>query len=452
MKKAIIQTGRECAFLVLQEVFDKGAYANLALTKQLNAVIISPQERRFATELVYGTVKSVGTLDWILSHYMKRCVEKTDPVALNILRLGMYQLRFLDKVPDSAAVDESVKLGHRFGHSGIAGFVNAVLRSFLREPQKCSFPEREKNSALHLALTLWHPQWLVERWIGQFGLEAAEAMCKFNNEHPPLVLRTNTMRISREELLEKLRASGAEVKSSKWTPEGIVCSKLADNDPLELLKRGFCLAQDESSMMVAHVLAPQPGEFVIDACAAPGGKTTHIATLMNNKGRIVAADVHAHKMSLIRENANRLGLRSILTVQKDAATLPNDYAGKADRVLVDAPCSGLGVLRRRPDARWRKKDTLVSFPPLQQSILLGAAQCVKPGGVLVYSTCTTEPAENAEMVKWFLKTHSDFYLDNVGRYCPFPTDESMLTLLPFRDEVDGFFIARLIRRGEAASL
>lgn len=451
MKKTIPASGRECAYLVLHEVFGKEAYANLALTKQLNAAKLTPQERRFATELVYGTVKAVGTIDWILGHYMKRSVEKTDPVALNILRLGMYQLRFLDKVPDSAAVDESVKLGHKFGHGGIAGFVNAVLRSYLREPQKSSFPDPEKNQALFLALTLCHPKWLVERWVNQFGIEAAKAMCIFDNEHPPLVLRTNTMRISRDELLEKLRATGAEAEISKWTPEGIVCSKLAETDPLELLKQGLCQAQDESSMMVAHILAPKSGDFVIDACAAPGGKTTHIATLMNNKGRIVAADVHAHKMSLIRENANRLGLRCITTVCKDAATLPEDFAGKADRVLVDAPCSGLGVLRRRPDARWRKQDGLSAFPPLQQTILRGAAQCVKQGGVLVYSTCTTEPAENEKMVEWFLNTQPDFYLDNAGHYCPVPRDEPMLTLLPYRDKVDGFFIARLIRRGEAAS-
>ena len=440
-------SARALAFLVLQDVFCDTAYANIAMSKRLNEAALSPVDRRFATELVYGTIKACATLDWMLGHYIKKPLSQTDPLVVNILRLGMYQLQFLDKIPPSAAVNEAVNLAKKYAHPGVSGFVNAVLRSVIREPERIRYPNLDKDPVRSIALRECHPEWLVRRWMKQLGPEETLALCRFNNSQPPLSLRTNTLKLSREELLEKLVAAGAEAELSTLAPEGIVCQRLGD-EPLQFIRMGLCQAQDESSMLVAHVVAPQPGETVIDACAAPGGKSTHLATLMQNRGRIVAVDIHAHKIQLIEDNQRRLGLSIIEAKQMDATQLHQTMADQADRVLVDAPCSGLGVLRRRPDARWRKEDSLQGLPPLQKAILTSAAQCVKPGGVLVYSTCTLEPAENEAIVSGFLAENPQFVLDETGSYLPTPRTEKMITLWPQRDGTDGFFIARMVRKAE----
>ena len=439
------QTARELALQVLQEVFSGGAYANLALSKHLNENHLLPVDRRFATELVYGTVKSCGTLDWMLSHYVKRPLSQTDPLVVNILRLGIYQLYFLDKIPASAAVNEAVNQARKLAHPGASGFVNAVLRSALREPEKVRYPNLSKDPARHIALKEYHPEWLVKHWIELIGKEETLELCRFNNAQPPLSLRTNTLRISRDELLQKLKLAEVEATLSALAPEGILCHRLSV-EPLQFLREGLCQAQDESSMLVSHVVDPQPGEFVIDACAAPGGKSTHLAALMHNRGRVLSCDIHRHKINLIEENSRRLGIEIIESRLQDSTQLHQEYNNQADRVLVDAPCSGLGVLRRRPDARWRKEDSLRQLPDLQKAILLSAARCVKPGGILVYSTCTLEDAENSAIVNNFLESGMDFSLESAGGKLPVPRPETLLTLWPQRDGVDGFFIARLRRR------
>lgn len=451
MKAKLGHTSRSLALGVLQDVFRDGAYANISLSRRLNESALSPLDRRFATELVYGTVKAVATLDWILGHYIKKPLVQTDDLVVNILRLGIYQLYFLDRVPDSAAVNESVNLAKTFAHPGASGFVNAVLRSALREPDRVRYPSLAKDPVRHISLREFHPEWLVRRWLAVLGTEETLALCRFDNTSPPLSLRTNTLRTTREELLQKLTDSGTVAEASAWAPEGIVCSRLGD-DPLQFLREGLCQAQDESSMLVGHVVAPRPGEFVIDACAAPGGKTTHLATLMQNRGRVLALDVHPHKIALIQENQRRLGLNIIEARQLDATELHQDFSGQADRVLVDAPCSGLGVLRRRPDARWRKEASLAELPPLQLKILASAAQCVKRGGVLVYSTCTLEEAENSAVVQQFLTEHPEFMLDHAGSYLPRPRPENLVTLWPQRDGTDGFFIARMTRKAEGVAI
>ncbi len=448
MSGKIVVSARTLAFQVLQDVFGEGAYANIALSKRLNEANLSPVDRRFATELVYGTIKASGTLDWMLGHYLKRPLTQTDPLVVNIMRLGMYQLQFLDKIPPSAAVNEAVNLAKKFAHPGASGFVNAVLRSVIREPDRIRYPNFEKDPVRSIALRECHPEWLVKRWLNQIGPDETLELCRFNNAQPPLSLRTNTLKVSRAELLQKLLDSGAEAEISPLAPEGIICRRLGD-EPLQYIKQGLCQAQDESSMLVAHIVDPQPGELVIDACAAPGGKSTHLATLMQNTGRVLSVDIHAHKIQLIEDNQRRLGLTIIEARQLDATELHKTMAGKADRVLVDAPCSGLGVLRRRPDARWRKEDSLQSLPELQKAILASAAQCVKPGGVLVYSTCTLERAENEDIISGFLAQNSDFSLAETGRFLPVARDEKMITLWPQRDGTDGFFIARMMRKAES---
>lgn len=438
---------REVALKIIGEVDGGGAYANIALARELSRQRLSDQDRRFVTELVYGTVKAGETLDWLLGHYSSRPLGQTPAVIRNILRMGAYQLFFLSKVPASAACNQAVELAKKYGHAGTVKFVNAVLRSAARAPEKAVYPDKEKAAAQYLSLKYFHPAWLVDRWLARLGFDECEALCRVDNATPPLSLRTNTLKISQEELLERLAAEGVVCLPSQWTPEGIVCSEFPALATLASLREGLFQVQDESSMLVGHVLAPRPGEFVIDACGAPGGKSTHIAALMKDEGRVLSVDLYEHKLKITRENAARLGITSIETRQLDATGLAGLYAGQADRVLVDAPCSGLGVLRRKPDSRWRKSESqLLELPKLQSAILESAAGCVKPGGVLVYSTCTTEPEENQQVVEAFLAKNPEFTLQRGGDYLPVPRPEEMVQLWPQRDETDGFFIARMIRR------
>lgn len=443
----MMDKARETAIKVLQEVHEKGAYANVALAQALRRTELTDQDRRFVTELVYGTVKAGETLDWILRRYINRPLSKVPPMIREILRLGLYQIFYLDKVPSSAACNTAVDLAKRYGHKGTAGFVNAVLRTAVREPEKAAFPHGKGHATEELALKSQHPLWLVKRWVKEFGFEDTERLCQFNNESARLCLRANTLRCNREELLEELQACGAEAEASVWTEEGIVVNAHGALDELTPLKEGRAQVQDESSMLVAHVVAPQPGEFVLDCCSAPGGKTTHMAALMENKGRIVAGDIYEHKLARIEENAQRLGISIIETIMLDARDAGGRFKGQADRVLVDAPCSGLGVLRRKPDARWHKEQKEIdALPELQLEILKSAAEAVKPGGVLVYSTCTIERSENQAVVEAFLRGNPAFQLEKTGSFLPCQGEhrqEDMVQLYPQHDGTDGFFIARM---------
>lgn len=443
---------REVALKIINEVENNGAYANIALAQEINRRTaqgqLSDQDRRFITELVYGTVKAGATLDWMLGIYLNRSLTKVAPVIRNILRLGIYQLFFLEKVPASAACNQSVELAKKYGHAGTIKFVNGVLRNAARSPEKVVYPDRDSEPVKYLALKYFHPEWLVERWVDRLGVAGCEALCQTNNTIPPLSLRTNSVKINRDRLLQRLADEGVVCQASDWTPEGIVCQEHPGLGTLTSLQEGLLQVQDESSMLVAHILGPKPGEFIIDACGAPGGKTTHIAALMNNTGKILSTDIYEHKLAIIRENAARLTLTNIETKALDAVNLGSMFPLKADRVLVDAPCSGLGVLRRKPDSRWRKSpEILRDLPKLQAAILASAAQCVKPGGVLVYSTCTTEPEENQDIVRDFLRVHPDFILEDTGQYLPVEKrPDKMLQFWPHTDGIDGFFIARIVRQ------
>ena len=446
----MIDQARQLAVKILMEVYTQDAYANVALARNLRQTELTAQDRRFVTELVYGTVRAGETLDWILRRYVNRPLKKIEPRILAILRLGLYQLFYLDKVPAGGAGKTEVELAKKGGHRGSAGFVNAVLRTAVREPAKAAFPTGKGHATENLALTAQHPQWLVKHWVKMFGFDAAAALAAANNTEAPLCLRTNTLRTTPAELAQALAAADVTCMPSQWAPEGFVVTAHGALDALAPLQDGRCQVQDESSMLVAHVVDPQPGECIIDCCAAPGGKTTHLAQRMQNRGRIVAGDIYEHKLARIQENADRLGISIIEPVLVDAREIGARYAGVADRVLVDAPCSGLGVLRRKPDARWHKTLAEVqALPALQRAILQSAAQAVRPGGVLVYSTCTIERAENKDVIEAFLREHADFALEPTGHFLPLPSahaEDQMIQLYPHVDGTDGFFIARLRRQ------
>ncbi|GAA0205462.1 16S rRNA (cytosine(967)-C(5))-methyltransferase RsmB [Selenomonas dianae] len=435
---------RDLAMQVLQKVHVAGAYANVVLVETLREVQLSERDRRFLTELVYGVTKAGASLDYMIGRYVAD-LRKAQPAIRELLRLGFYQIFCMDRVPPSAACNTAVELAKKHGRRGAESFVNGVLRAALREPERAAFPDG--RDARSLALRTWHPQWMVERWIRTYGYERTEELCRCNNTSAPLSMRVNTLRTNRDALMEQLAAAGAQVRASAWVPDGIVLDAHGALDELAALREGLAQVQDESSMLVAHILGAEPGMTVIDACAAPGGKTTHIAQRMENRGRILAFDIYEEKIRRIERNAKRLGISIIEAHLSDACEIGAVYAGQADRVLVDAPCSGLGVLRRKPDARWKKSARdAKTLPSLQHAILESAAQTVKKGGVLVYSTCTMEECENAAVVNAFLETHTDFALEETGRFLPVQkTAERMVQIMPEADGPDGFFIARMRR-------
>lgn len=436
---------RERAMQVLLRVHSEGAYANVALVDALRGAEMAERDRRFLTELVYGTVKAGETLDVMIRRYVAD-LKKAQPPIRELLRLGFYQIFFMDKIPSSAVCHTAVELAKKHGGKGAASFVNGVLRTALREPQRAALPKG--RDARSLALRMQHPVWMVERWLRDYGYEEAERLCRCDNESAPLTLRTNTLRTNRTALLERLTAAGVHATASRRVPEGLLLRTHGALDALAPLREGLAQVQDESSMLVAHILGAEPGMTVIDACAAPGGKTTHIAQRMENRGRILAFDIYEEKLGRIMRNAERLGISIIETQLLDAREIGAHYGVCADRVLVDAPCSGLGVLRRKPDARWRKSPSdAKTLPPLQLAILASAARTVKQGGVLVYSTCTMERSENAAVVEAFLRGHEDFVLEETGAFLPEKkTADRMVQIMPETGGPDGFFIARMRRR------
>ncbi len=442
VKGTVPVNGREAALQVLLQIWEEGAYTAIALNRVLRQAKLEELDRRFATELVNGAVKAKGTLDFILGQMVDRPLQKLEPVIHYILHLGLYQIFYLDRIPDSAACNESVNLAKKFSHKGTDKFVNGVLRSALRQKELLWEKIQEDVS-----LRLCHPLWMVQRWQKQFGEKEAEALCCWDNEPANLCLRVNTLMTSRDAVLQDLREMGCEGDVSLWCPDGIVMKK---SPALPALLQTFphsFYVQDESSMLPAMLLQPKAGETVLDMCAAPGGKTTHIAALMENKGRVTACDIYPHKLKLIEENARRLKIENIKTELQDGTVLREEWTEVFDRVLVDAPCSGLGVLRRRAEARWTKTEKgLQEFPPLQQKILENASRYVKPGGVLMYSTCTLEEKENGKLIESFLQNHREW--EQVGFVHP-GTQKVVkeLQLYPQRDGVDGFYLT-LLQKGK----
>lgn len=448
-------SAREAALRALHDVDVKEAYANLALDARLTGSKLPGRDRALATELVYGTVRRLGTVDWAIGQAADRPLAKMDPWIRNVLREAVYQILFMDRIPQRAAVDEAVELAKKYGHVGVAKFVNGVLRGFLRKLPDLQWPDEAKEPVQALAVRHSHPEWLVANWTERFGTAEAVRLMEANNQVPPLTIRVNRTKASRDEVAAALKAEGVETEPTRFSPDGLVVHDLTSSsylDGLKAMKAGLFIVQDESSMLVGRVMDPQPGWTVVDVAAAPGGKSTHIAELMGNQGQVIAVDIHPHKVELIEQNAKRLGLSCIQGLAADARELGKMMPGRADAVLCDVPCSGLGTLARRPDARWRKEETdPTALVPIQEAILVSAAQLLKPGGTLIYSTCTIDPRENQELVSSFVQAHPEFRFDDIRPLLPeglrSDAAEGYIQLYPHIHGTDGFFIARLKKQG-----
>lgn len=454
------KNAREIALFVLFHVQTRRAFADLLLNKALRENDLAPRDAALATELVNGTLRLRNRLDWVLAQYVRSGLDELNPWILNLLRMGLYQIQYLDRIPPHAVVDESVKLARKHGHSGTAALTNAVLRKILHDGDAVPDPHdittdpdadpesepEDAGPAYRLSVTGSHPRWLVERWLRRFGDDETQALLQADNEAPALGLRVNSARTDRETLRRALAAHGVEAKPGPYSKHALVVEGNLVPTGVPEFAQGHFFVQDESETLVTELLAPAEGETVLDLCAAPGGKATHIQELRGSRGAVVAVDAQGNRLARVAENVRRLGLERVYPVRADGESLA--LARPVDRVLVDAPCSGLGVLRRRADARWRKTEaSLRALLPLQAGLLEAGAGHVRPGGVLVYSVCSFEPEEGRRHIDRFLAAHPEFALEPAGDFLPSEVvTEGCLLLYPHRHGTDGAFAARLRRR------
>ena len=438
---------RKTALMVLQKVEAEGAFSNIALNAQLKQAELSNLDKGLVTELVYGTLRRQGTLDYILQLFLTKPLQKLPLWILLILRMGLYQLKYMDKIPDSAAINESVKLAKKYGHQGTAGLVNGTLRNIIRYPEKIVFPDKEKEPAKFISTYYSHPLWLVESWLRDYGFEDTVKLCEYNNSNAELSLRCNTLKIDAEKLYQDLVNDGVVVTKGDLAHEAILVEGMKKGKLNQLLDSGFVYPQHQSSMLPALALKPLPGSNVIDACAAPGGKTTHLAQLMNNEGEIRAFDVFDHKVKLINDNCKRLGIDIVKAEVADSRNLPAELDDWADFALVDAPCSGLGVLRIRPDARWQKTpESITELAGIAYDILKCVAKKVKVGGYLLFSTCTIADEENIMTAEKFLSEHKNYRAVNIENMPKMLYENTPYwQILPQKHNVDGFFLAKFQR-------
>lgn len=441
---------RHLALTVLERVAN-GSYADRSLDAALRRERdIDPRDRALATELVYGILRQQNRLDYLLSKLSSTPLKKMELRVLLLLRIGVYQLLELDRIPAPIAVHETVALAKKVKLARATGFINAILRRLLREREQLAWPDPQQDPVAHLTWSGSLPSWLARRWHQQLGAEAlplAEAL-----RHPaPFTLRVNTLKISRSDYLQQLLEAGHDATITDCAPEGILLRKRGAS-PLPGDADGLYQVQDEASMLIAHLLAPIAGETLLDCCAAPGGKTTHLAALADNRAQIEALDLHANRLHFIEEGAARLGCSGIQTRPWDMTSAPDFVTPDSlDGALVDAPCSGLGVLRRNPEARWHLKETdITELAGRQQQILTEAARLVRPGGRLVYSVCTVTPEETDRVVDTFLAQHPHYQLAALDRLLPASCtdlleDSNRLRSWPHRHGMDGFFAVRLQR-------
>ncbi|TYP59996.1 16S rRNA (cytosine(967)-C(5))-methyltransferase RsmB [Thermosediminibacter litoriperuensis] len=439
---------RELAVKILAEV-ERGSYSNLSLNRHLTTEI-SREDRALITELVYGVIKHRTRLDYVLSKFSRIGLNKINPIILNSLRVGLYQILFLDKIPDYAAVNESVNIAKLYNNKA-AGFVNGVMRNAIRNKDSIDYPD-VRDPVRYLTVYYSFPKWMIRRWLDLFGFNFTESLCRAMNEKPRMCVRVNTLKINITDLKMLLDKEGVVYSPGLFLEEALYIDDGPPITELDSFKNGYFQPQDESSMLAARALGAADGETVLDVAAAPGGKTTHLAQLMKNNGRIYAWDIHPHRVELLKETCHRLGVSIVYPEVRDARITDKKQFGKFDRVLVDAPCSGLGVIRRKPDIKWSKKpEDILVLKREQLQIMQVTSQYVKSGGILVYSTCSIEPEENYEVVKEFLKENRDFDLDDIRPYLPEALSTEVeepygyIQIYPNVNGIDGFFIARLKR-------
>ncbi len=447
--KEPLPTARELALNILQGVESRRGYSNYLLQETYRKYPLNLQEKGLLQQLVGGVLRQRGKLDWALNQLTEQRFRKTHPLLRNILRLGAYQLLFLQGVAPYAAVNESVLLARKFSHKGSAALVNAVLRRLSKGKDSFHFPGLEEGPVTFLSVNYSHPEWLVSRWLERWGARQTQAVCQANNQPPTVGLRVNRLKVNVEECRDFLQREGIVTRLSSLADGVLEVEKGLDLSHSQAYEKGWIEIQSAVSALVAQLLAPRPGEWVLDLCAGRGVKSTHLAQLMENQGQIIALDIYPHKLQQLQVNCRRLGVQIIKPLAADAAAdLPLDPALSFERILLDAPCSGLGVLGRYPEARWQKQASLIGeMRALQRKLLAQAARYLSAGGVLLYAVCSLEPEENEQVIEGFLAAHSYWRLipikangdEGDGYWRSWFQGDSPLG--------DGFFIAKLSKEG-----
>ncbi|MBW9170824.1 16S rRNA (cytosine(967)-C(5))-methyltransferase RsmB [Clostridium estertheticum] len=441
-----MSNSRLVAVTVIEKVLNDNAYSNIVLGLELNKSELSDKDKALVTEIVYGTLKYKYTIDKILQHFVKNGFDKLESFVLNILRISVYQIRYLDKVPSFATVNEAVNLTKKKSNIGASKLVNGVLRSYLRETEAKYY--NGENDIERLCFEYSFTKSLVKLFIKQYGPQKAEEILKGLNYKPDVTVRVNTLKLTYKEIWEKLVENGYNIEEGYASSEAIRIIKGKNIENNVLFNEGNITVQDESAMLTAPSMDLKLNMKILDLCSAPGGKTTHIAELMKNTGKVLAFDVHKNKLSLIEESIKRIGIVNTTCEVQDATVFKKDLFEYADRVLIDVPCSGLGIIRKKPEIKWSKniKD-INNIIEIQRSIMDNASKYVKKGGVLVYSTCTLNKDENEGNIDWFIASHCEFKIEPLffGEFDNIKySDKGYVTIFP-NEYMDGFFITKLIK-------
>lgn len=448
---------RELALTILMEVSQNGEFSNKVLNQTLSKYqYLSKQDRAFLSRLTEGTIERMIEMDYIINQFSSVKVNKLKPVIRNILRLGVYQIKYMDHVPVSAACNESVKLATKKGFHNLKGFVNGVLRTISREAQNIEYPSKISQPITYLSVVYSMPEWIIRNWLQEFSFETIENMLQFSLTERETTIRCNTNKTTVEELRKGLMSQGVLVGDGVYVEEALRISEYDSIQRLYGFSEGLFGVQDESSMMASHAAGIKKDDLVIDVCAAPGGKSLHVAQLLEGTGKVIACDLTEYKVDLIKQNVERLGFTNIEPRVQDALELDHTLIEKADVVIADLPCSGLGVIGKKNDIKYnitpeKQKD----LAQLQKDILHVVQQYVKKGGTLVYSTCTVNKEENLNNVKWFINNY-DFELQSLRNYLPerfvkrekndSTIDKGYINFIPGIYNTDGFFVARLVKK------
>ena len=443
MRKGTTANARECALAVLVACRRNGAWADAALKAQLAKTALNAQDAALCSRIVYGVMQNELLLNWYLGAYCTQKLDHLQPPLADILRIGAYQILFLDKVPDHAAVSESVELCRTNGRSAASGLVNAVLRKVAQN--KVNLPPLPQDTLSRLSIAYSHPKWLVKKLVALLGEDEAEQFLRIDNEASPITAQVNPLKTDGEGLVRELSGEGIEARAHAWVPGCFELSGTGDLTTLAAFYQGRFTVQDAAARLVTYAAGFEKGQKVLDVCAAPGGKSFAAAFAMENEGYILACDLHENKLKRIREGAQRLGVTCIETACADGRVFCEEWAGRFDTVICDVPCSGLGIIRKKPDIRYKDASELKALPEIQRAILENSAHYVRAGGVLVYSTCTVLPEENEHVTDAFLAAHPDFTYEEFS----LPNGDAApgrLTLWPQRNGTDGFYLSRMRRK------
>lgn len=444
-KNNIYQGPRGTAIKILNRIERTDAYLDKLLDIELGRKDILDLDKGLLNEIVHGVIRWKNRLDWIINGFYHGNYHKTEINLKNALRVATYQIVFLQRIPNHAAVNEAVEFIKRLNGEKAANLVNAVLRSILRNLDSIKYPEREIDEVHYLSVYYSYPNWMVKRWLTRFGYDETEKFLSINNQNPEVTIRINKLLCEPAKFLSILDEASIRYQGSEYLDYYLRISNLTALIEMNLFQKGYFSIQDESAAQPTLLLNPQPGERVIDMCAAPGGKTTHIAELMKNTGNIVAVDMYDYKMDLIKKSCERLGIDIVSYKLSDASELEIE---PADKILADVPCSGLGVIRKKPDIKWRRDfSDITRLIGYQKSILENAAKLTKPGGAIVYSTCSTEPEENMLIVEEFLKSHPEFSIDDATKYVnhELVNNFGCVETFPHKHHMDGTFAVRLVK-------